>query len=112
MDYMDRLRIQYEERLRAKARDDYAAEREQAQRAQIERLQHRERYVLFHGREGAFRTTVTKWTLAAAIISVLGFFGSIGDDGFLKALGSAATAFAVITGIGVIRAYHLVNSVR
>lgn len=112
MDYMERMRIQYEERHRAKARDDYADDQERARRNHLASIEEREHYVATHGRDGAFRRTLRKWSIAGAALAILGFAGSIGESGFSKALESAIYVFVFFGVIGIWRAFSIVNSVR
>lgn len=119
MDYMDRLRIQYEERLRAKARDDYEAEKNldlqrhyAAQEREIAKLHQRRRFVEFHGHRRAFEITLRNWAIGGGILAILSFIGSLSDDGFFKSLGNAFVLFLACAGIGFLRANHIVNSVR
>ena len=115
MSYADNERrriIMQDEADRAYAREQYALRRGRQAQEQVNRDEQRRRYFAYHGNEGVFRITVVKWAIAAAVLACVSFFGSIGDDGFFKALGDAFLCFLVIAGIGVVRAYHLVNSVR
>ena len=118
-DNRDYDRIRHEEMARIDAREFHARRQERsrqqevdAHQQEIEKLQHRQRYVLYHGREGAFRITVLKWVVGAAFFFVLAFCVSVKDDGFWSALGQALLCFFVTSAIGVVRGLHIMNSVR
>lgn len=108
----ERRRVEEDERYRIYSREQYALRREREAQEQASKIKKRRRYVAHHGDEGAFYKTLVKWMIGAVIWATLSFFGAINDEGFFKAVGAALISFVVVTGVGVARAYYVVNSAR
>lgn len=107
-----RRQVMRDEADRMEARERYARHRNQQGRDKAAKHDERQRYIARHGRDGAFRITVVKWTLAAAVLGILVFCGELDQKGLLGATGAAIGCFAVWAGIGVARALYLANSDR
>lgn len=108
----ERRRVEEDERYRIYSREQHALRRGREGRERATKDEQRRQFVAQHGRDGAIRHTVRKWMLGAAIVSVIGFFVAIGDEGFLVAAKNALLCFIGWTAIGVVRAFYLVNSAR
>ncbi len=108
----ERMRIMQDEADRAFSREQYSLYRDRQVREQNERLDRHRQYVGQHGSDGAFYKTLTKWMMGAAVWAILSFFSAVADEGFFKAIGAAFMSFLFITGVGVARAYYVVNSAR
>lgn len=71
-----------------------------------------QQYVDEHGRAGAFKWTVKKWSSVGLIMAYIEYRGSDPHESYWAALGDASIALLIFSAIGVWRGFKILSSSR